>query len=475
VLEQGGDVDDQADGAVGHDRGSGQAGPLAGDLAQRLEHDLVLAHELIDGQGHLGAARPDHDQVDEAAVVGDWSGRGGSPRALSSCSTGMTRSRSVRTLWPRTRPNDFGSTRSVSTTPVSGRAQTRAPDLTSRAPMMASVSGSDSETRVPWPGVLVTSTQPPRCSMLLRTTSMPTPRPETSVTTLAVEKPGMKMTAGSRRRSWLGLLAGHQALLDDGPAQRGGIHALAVVLDGDQDAAVGVAGGQAHGRRERLAERAPLVGRLDAVVQGVADQVAQRVADLFEDGPVELGLLAFDDQLDFLVEAHGDVAHDTREAVEDGLDRQHAQAGDLILELAGDAGELLRILVGLAGQRIVAEPDGQELGALLQAGLVDDQLADEVHQFVEAGDVDADGLLGGLEAIARDGHPLALGQAASFRAQVGLAALGRGREVRRSVLVVGAGGAERRDRVVRAVDVDAERRLGASVSPSRAARRRLPR
>ena len=194
------------------------------------------------------------------------------------------------------------------------------------------------------------------------------------------------------------------------------------------------------------------------MVQGVADEVAERVADLFEDGPVELGLLALDDQLDFLLEALGDVSHDPREAVEDRLDGQHAQARDLVLKLAGDAGELLRVFVGLPRQRIVAEPDGQKLGALLQAGLVDHQLAHEVHQLVEAGDVDADRLLGGLEPVAGDGHSLGLRQASGLRAQIGLAALrGRGRSGR--VLVVRARGAEGGHGVAGSVDVDAERRL----------------
>ncbi len=43
------------------------------------------------------------------------------------------------------------------------------------------------------PFTALTSTAPPMRSMLLRTTSMPTPRPEMLVTCVAVEKPGMKM------------------------------------------------------------------------------------------------------------------------------------------------------------------------------------------------------------------------------------------------------------------------------------------
>ena len=46
---------------------------------------------------------------------------------------------------------------------------------------------------VPGRGSDFRSTVPPICSMLARTTSMPTPRPEILVTFAAVEKPGMKM------------------------------------------------------------------------------------------------------------------------------------------------------------------------------------------------------------------------------------------------------------------------------------------
>ena len=45
----------------------------------------------------------------------------------------------------------------------------------------------------PSPGTDFTSTVPPIWSMLLRTTSMPTPRPDTLVTAAAVEKPAAKM------------------------------------------------------------------------------------------------------------------------------------------------------------------------------------------------------------------------------------------------------------------------------------------
>ena len=67
------------------------------------------------------------------------------------------------------------------------------PASTISAETMASVSGILMVKVVPAPGTDFSSTVPPICSILVRTTSMPTPRPEMLVTFAAVEKPGAKM------------------------------------------------------------------------------------------------------------------------------------------------------------------------------------------------------------------------------------------------------------------------------------------
>ena len=51
-----------------------------------------------------------------------------------------------------------------------------------------------SENVVPRPGVLVIAIVPRSASIWRLTTSMPTPRPETLVTCLAVENPGSKIS-----------------------------------------------------------------------------------------------------------------------------------------------------------------------------------------------------------------------------------------------------------------------------------------
>ncbi len=60
--------------------------------------------------------------------------------------------------------------------------------------MMARVKGSLRVISVPTPSLLEISMVPRKVSMVRLTTSMPTPRPETLVTSLLVEKPGWKMT-----------------------------------------------------------------------------------------------------------------------------------------------------------------------------------------------------------------------------------------------------------------------------------------
>ncbi|OIQ66925.1 hypothetical protein GALL_515030 [mine drainage metagenome] len=58
---------------------------------------------------------------------------------------------------------------------------------------MASVSGIFTVKVVPWPTVLFRSMVPPIFSMLVLTTSMPTPRPDTAEIVAAVEKPARKI------------------------------------------------------------------------------------------------------------------------------------------------------------------------------------------------------------------------------------------------------------------------------------------
>ncbi|MCY1546961.1 hypothetical protein D9M68_829920 [compost metagenome] len=67
------------------------------------------------------------------------------------------------------------------------------PTRTDMPSRIARVSGSTMRVVVPLPGSHDSCTWPPMSWILRRTTSMPTPRPEMSVTFSAVEKPGAKI------------------------------------------------------------------------------------------------------------------------------------------------------------------------------------------------------------------------------------------------------------------------------------------
>ena len=83
--------------------------------------------------------------------------------------------------------------RTSSRTASCGKAKRSPAISTIRAATIASVSGILITKLVPLPGADTTSTVPPICSILLRTISMPTLRPEMLVTSNAVEKPGAKI------------------------------------------------------------------------------------------------------------------------------------------------------------------------------------------------------------------------------------------------------------------------------------------
>jgi hypothetical protein len=65
--------------------------------------------------------------------------------------------------------------------------------MTIRVGMIARVSGTLITTREPWPLVENTFTVPLSWEILVLTTSMPTPRPDTSEISVLVEKPGAKI------------------------------------------------------------------------------------------------------------------------------------------------------------------------------------------------------------------------------------------------------------------------------------------
>ncbi len=266
------------------------------------------------------------------------------------------------------------------------------------------------------------------------------------MTAAAVEKPGQEQQLEQvRRRHLVDLGEGPQTLLDGLGRHHVRVDALAVVRHLDDHLAAGVVGAQRQHAVGGLAGRGPFGGRLDAVVDGVADQVRQRVLDRLEQAAVELGVAADHLQTDLLAAGRREVAHHPRDLGPDVLDRLHARLHDAFLQLGGDQAEPLGgpgqvdvTVVGQPGDRVARQH----------------QLADLAHQGVEQVDVDADrgvgrraagdllGLAGDrLGGLARVGHLRAGSGRARRAALPGSGSAGSGRTASGSAIVATAPGA----------------------------------
>ena len=137
-------------------------------------------------------------------------------------------------------------------------------------------------------------TSPPSPRIAARTASMPTPRPEMSLVTSAVEKPAEKSSSIARA---------HVDRVDrlgrDQPALGGLARRRARGRCRDRRRATVMTtlppawlGGDLERAGRGLARRDALLRALEAVVERVADEVHERVAERVDDGAVELGVLA---------------------------------------------------------------------------------------------------------------------------------------------------------------------------------------
>ena len=111
-----------------------------------------------------------------------------------------------------------------SSTAASGMTKLSSATCTISPSMMASVSGSDRSMRVPWPGSLCTSIEPRSESTSRLTTSMPTPRPETSVTCRGGGEAGQEDQLEDLPFGQLGV-GGHEAAFPGLAEDGGGVQA----------------------------------------------------------------------------------------------------------------------------------------------------------------------------------------------------------------------------------------------------------
>ena len=192
---------------------------------------------------------------------------------------------------------------------------------------------------VPCPGSDWISTFPRRFSMLRPTTSIPTPRPDRSVTLSAVENPGWKISekiSDSVKSALAFTKPLSMALARMRPRSRPLPSSwIRMTMPPRWWAAV-----RRIVPRLRLTLRDAVRGMLEPMIDRVADHVNKRITQLFHNVAIELGLLTFQHELDLLPLLRGEISHQSVHLVEHRADRDHAKRHGVSLKFRGDPAEL---------------------------------------------------------------------------------------------------------------------------------------
>ena len=250
--------------------------------------------------------------------------------------------------------------------------------------MIAKVKGILIFTVVPRPRTVWISTVPPIFSILVFTTSMPTPRPETFVTFSAVENPGTK-TRFTASRS-LRRLACSVVIRLRSTAFRF-TRTRSMPAPSSETSMLTCPPSWDACKNKRPSAALPMDKRVSGVSMPWSTELRTRcVFDCFNNRLVEFGLPAFHFDSHLLAAIEGQIARDARQAVPDIVDGLHAGLHDSFLQLGGDEVESLRSVE----ETRVAVGDAQ-LEDLI-AGK--HQLADQIHEPVELADIDADVAVG---------------------------------------------------------------------------------
>ena len=217
---------------------------------------------------------------------------------------------------------------------------------------------------------------------------MPTPRPDRSVTSAAVEKPGMKirsMTAPSLMPATAS--ADANTALDGRLADAVRVDTPTIVFDFDDDMFALPARAQMDRGERGLSRGGALGACLDAMIHRVAHHVQQRLEQHLDDRLVGMGILALDHQPRGLRQRFRHFADKPREPLEDAAQRQDPQFEHGSLQPADQVVELAVLVCDRRGERVVALP--RQHRDMADGVLRNGQFSGEPHKRVHPLGVDA--------------------------------------------------------------------------------------
>ena len=119
------------------------------------------------------------------------------------------------------------------------------------------------------------------------------------------------------------------------------VHAAAVVVNVDEDLVARLTRRDGENADFALAGLQAIGRKLDAVIDRVADDVGQRIADHLDHLAIELDVAPLDIDQHLLAQLGGEVADHARQADKQILDPLHAGAGNRVAHLGDDRGETL--------------------------------------------------------------------------------------------------------------------------------------
>ena len=173
-----------------------------------------------------------------------------------------------------------------------------------------------------------------------------------------------------------------------------GIHATTVVANLDNDLSALVISVEIDRATRRLSRSEALVGRLDAVINGVADEMHQRFGKRVENALVKIGVLARQLESHVLATLLGDVADDARETAVELLDGDHADFQNALVQLIQNARLKCHGVGKLGAQGIAGVLLVKFRERTIEHGFSDDQFADQIHDRIDTGGVDAERAFG---------------------------------------------------------------------------------
>ncbi len=158
---------------------------------------------------------------------------------------------------------------------------------------------------------------------------------------------------------------------------------------------------QPDGRDRGLARRRAGRRAFHAVVDGVADHVQQRLEQGLDHHLVGFGGVALDDEARGFAETCRRLAHQAREALEDLAEGQHPDGQDGPLQLGGQALQLAVLILQHQRQRLGLTAALGEARGVPDGVLDHDQFAGELHEGVDAADLNPQGARRGFDGLRR--------------------------------------------------------------------------